>query len=142
MRRRERRIVLLLLLTAMPALAQGTMTQRMAGTWFGTGQPNDKTEMYIDHFSADGGFRNQHRWCRQGKVAQDLSESGRWRMSGDTLTIDIATVNDRPEPRSDVYRVTSVDGRSQNYVYLANNFAYHAHKVAADFPMPPCDLTS
>jgi hypothetical protein len=141
MKRQQRRISVLLLLTAMPALAQGTMTQRMAGTWFGTGQPNDRTEMYIDYFNADGGFHNQHRWCRQGK-ALDFAETGRWRMSGDTLTIDIATVNGQSEPRSDVYRVTSVDARSQNYVYLANNFAYHAHKVAASFPMPPCDLTS
>jgi hypothetical protein len=98
--------------------------------------------MYIDYFNADGGFHNRHRWCREGKVAQDISETGRWRMSGDTLTIDIATVNGQQEPRTDVYRVTSVDARSQNYVYLANNFAYHAHKVAGSFPMPPCDLTS
>jgi len=57
-------LVAALLLAASPALAQGTATQgalaqRWAGAWFGTGQPDDKSEMYIDIFNADGSFRNQ-----------------------------------------------------------------------------------
>ncbi len=68
--------------------------------------------MYIDYFNADGGFRNQHRQCAQGKVAYETSETGRWRVSGDTLTIDIATVNGKPDPRSDRYR--DQVGRRQN----------------------------
>ena len=64
----------LLLLTALPAQAA---TYPMAGTWFGTGQPDDKSEMYIDYFNADGGFRNQHRYCRQGKVSREVRQAGR-----------------------------------------------------------------
>ena len=132
-----------LMLVAVPALAQkpAPISERMVGSWFGTGQPEDKSEMFIDTFNADGSFRNQHRWCRQGK-ATDLSETGRWNMAGNILTIDIATVSGRPEPRSDRYRVNVVDGKTQDYVYLSNNFRYKARKVAGNFPMPPCDLTS
>ncbi len=128
-----------LLFIALPACAA---TYPMTGAWFGTGQPDDRSEMYIDTFNADGSFHNQHRWCREGRIAREVRETGRWKVAGDLLTIDIATVDGRPEPRSDVYRLLSVDAKNQNYVYLKTSFAYHAHRVAADFPMPACDLTS
>ena len=133
--------VLILAPTALPALAQGSLRDRMVGIWFGIGQPDDKSQMYIDHFNADGSFRNQHRWCRQGK-ATDIAESGRWRVEGNILTIDIATVNGQSDPRSDRYRINSADGKIQDYTFLANNFGYKARKVDARFQMPPCDLTS
>jgi hypothetical protein len=133
-----------LLLAAAPALAQkpAGMTQRWAGIWFGTGQPNDRSQMYIDYFNADGSFHNQHRQCAQGQVVYEVFETGRWRIAGDRLTIDIATVNKRAEPRTDLYRIKSVDERMQNYVYLPTNFEYRARKVGAGFKMPPCDLSS
>jgi hypothetical protein len=128
-----------LLLAALPASAA---TWPVAGDWFGTGQPDDKSEMYLDHFGADGSFRNQHRYCREGKIALEIKETGRWWVSGDILTVDIATVSGRSQPRTDHYRLISVDAKMQNYIVLPSQFAYHARKVAGDFPMPPCDLTS
>ncbi len=133
-----------LLLAAAPALAQKpkTMSERMVGSWFGSGQPHDRSQMYIDNFLADGSFRNQHRQCAQGKIASELFEAGRWRLVGNILTIDIATVDGKPDPRSDRYRVNSVDDKIQDYTYLPTNFGYKARKVAAGYKMPPCDLTS
>jgi hypothetical protein len=95
----------------------------------------------IDTFNADGSFRNQHRWCRQGK-ASDLSETGRWRVVGNILNISIATVSGQPQPREDRYRINAVDGKTQDYTFLANSFNYKARKVDGKFPMPPCDLSS
>jgi len=129
----------LLLLATLPASAA---TYPVAGDWFGTGQPDDKSEMYIDHFGADGSFHNQHRYCRQGKIWREARETGRWSVAGNILTIAIATVNGQSDPRSDRYRLTGVDAKNQNYVSLPNNFPYHAHKVDAGFAMPSCDLTS
>jgi hypothetical protein len=137
-----------LLLAAAPALAQNakpqpkSMSERMVGSWFGSGQPHDRSQMYIDNFLPDGSFRNQHRQCALGKIADEIFEAGRWRMAGNILTIDIATVNGQQRPRSDRYRVNSVDDRIQDYTYLATNFGYKARKVAAGYKMPPCDLSS
>lgn len=133
----RRWLVAALLLAALPAQAA---TYPMAGVWFGTGQPGDRSEMYIDYFSADGSFHNQHRECRQGKIASEIKETGRWSVKGDILTIDIATVNGAADPRSDHYRLISVDATTQKYVVLPSNFPYNAHKMAADFVMPPCDV--
>ncbi len=140
----KRWVFALLLLLALPLSQPGqaqTLTQRMAGSWFGTGQPDDRSEMFIDTFNADGSFRNQHRWCRQGK-ASDLSETGRWRVVGNILNISIATVSGQPQPREDRYRINAVDGKTQDYTFLANSFNYKARKVDGKFPMPPCDLSS
>ena len=140
-----------LLLAASPALAQAPkpstqkprpLAERWAGIWFGSGQPGDRSQMYIDSFNADGSFRNQHRQCAQGKIAHEAFETGRWRIVGDRLTIEIATVNNQADPRTDVYRIKSVDERMQNYFYLPTNFEYRARKVPASFKMPPCDLSS
>ena len=129
--------IALLLLTALPAQAA---TFPVAGDWFGTGQPEDRSEMYIDHFGADGSFRNQHRYCRQGKVFRELRETGRWSVKGNILTVEIATQDGQPAPRFDHYKLLSVDATTQSYVVLPTNFPYKAHKVAANFDMPRCDL--
>ena len=87
----------LALLAALAGLSPaGAAAYPMAGVWFGTGQPNDRSEMYIDYFNADGSFHNQHRECRQGKIASDLRETGHWTIARDILTIDIATVDGKP----------------------------------------------
>jgi hypothetical protein len=133
-----KRIAAVLLFATLPVSAA---SYPMAGAWFGTGQPNDRSSMYIDTFLPDGRFAGQFRACFNGK-ALDQADAGTWSVSGNILTIAIATVDGKAAPRSDSYRLLSVDAKSQNYVFIPNNFAYHAHKVAADFPMPPCDLVS
>ena len=127
----------LALLAALPAQAA---TFPVAGDWFGTGQPGDRSEMYIDHFVADGGFHNQHRYCRLGKIAAEVRETGRWSVKGNILTVTIATENGQPRPRTDTYKLLAVDATTQSYVVLPTNFPYKAHKVDAKFEMPPCDL--
>ena len=129
----------LCLMAPVPARAA---TYPMAGVWFGTGQPNERRHIYNPTIKAEGTIHTQNRECRQGKIASEIKETGRWSVKGDMLSIDIATVNGTPDPRTDLYRLIAVDAKSQNYVYLRTNFAYHAHKVAGDFAMPPCDLTS
>jgi hypothetical protein len=136
------RSVLALLLLSAPAAAKPSLSAASwAGTWFGTGQPNDKSEMYIDYFETAGTFHNHHRYCRQGK-ADDLTETGHWSLKGDALTVRIDTVNGQLAPRVDDYRALSVDAKTQRYIFLQTNFAYKAERVDAKFEMPPCDLTS
>lgn len=143
MRTKRIALVLAALLATQPVLAQAQapLRDRMVGIWFGSGQPGDRSQMYIDHFNADGSFNNQHRWCRMGK-AFDTAESGRWRMEGNILVIDIALTGGRAEPRRDRYRVHAVDAKTQDYTLIENSFNYKARKVDGKFQMPPCDLTS
>ena len=128
---------LVLLLLPCAAIAAPTM----AGNWFGYGQPDDKGAMYLDRMLPNGEFRVHHRTCIKGKAFDQIA-AGRWSQSGNTFTIDIQTVNGEPSPRTDVYRLLSMDAKSQRYVYLRTNFAYDAKRVPSDFKMPPCDLIS
>ena len=109
------------LLWAAPACAFAPAA--LQGNWFGTGQPEDRSEMYIDHFLPGGVFRAEHRWCRQGKAA-DHTQTGHWSLSGDTLTIHVATEDDMRVERDDVYRITLLDAQRQTSVYLPENFTY------------------
>ena len=77
------------------------------GTWFGQGQPHDKSEMWIARMLAGGEFRVQFRTCHKGK-ATDQFEIGRWVLKDGLETIDIALVNDRPLPRRDQYRILHI----------------------------------
>ncbi len=133
-----RSVVAALLLMALPANAAPPW---LAGTWFGTGQPGDRSEMFLDTMGANGQFRAHHRWCRKGKPV-DQFQAGTWSLKGDLLTINVATVNGKPSPQSDPYRILSHDAHSQKYVYLPINFAYTSSRVAANFDMPSCELTS
>jgi hypothetical protein len=130
-----------LALVALLLPAQVQAAPWLAGTWFGTGQPGDRSEMFLDTMGADGTFHAHHRWCRKGK-ALDQFQAGTWTLKGDSLIIKVLTVNGRPSPESDAYRILSHDAHSQNYVYLPIHFAYTSNRVASGFDMPGCELTS
>lgn len=136
-----KRAALLLLLIASPAAAAGP-NDWMAGRWFGTGQPNDKSEMWLAQAFADGRFHVQFRACRQGK-AYDKTNDGTWSLAGAAETISIDTVDGtRLLPRQDHYTILSHDKARQVYRYEGTGFVYTSHKVDAKFAMPDCDLTS
>src|ERR1700679_3892900 len=128
MRPISRPVLVVLLLSAPAAATPSLSAASWTGTWFGTGQPNDRSEMYIDYFEPAGVFHNHHRSCRQGK-ADDLAESGHWSLKGDALTVQIDTINGQSAPRVDDYRALSVDAKTQRYILLPTNFQYTAKRV-------------
>jgi len=114
----------------------------LPGRWFGTGQPNDKSEMWLETAGADGSFHVLFRACRQGK-AYDKTNDGRWRLDGATETVTVDTVGGaKVVPRQDVYTILAHDGGRQTYRYEGTGFVYTSRRVDAKFTMPPCDLTS
>ena len=46
----------------------------LIGSWFGTGQPDDKAAMWIAHMGANGGFAAQFRSCVKGKEVDEIQE--------------------------------------------------------------------
>jgi hypothetical protein len=135
-----KRALLVLLLAATPAAA--APDGWMVGRWFGTGQPNDKSEMWLAEAFGDGRFHVLFRACRQGK-AFDKTNDGRWTLDGAAETISIDTVDGvKLMPRQDRYTILSHTGAKQTYRYEATGFVYTSRKVDAKFAMPPCDLTS
>jgi hypothetical protein len=129
-----------LLLLAIPAQAAESW---MVGSWFGYGQPNDKSQMWLGVAGGDGKFHVQHRACRQGK-AFDATNDGTWSLKGDIFTVRIERVDGQALPaiRDDVYRVLSHRNTQQTYRYEATGFVYHSRKVNGKFQLPPCDLSS
>ena len=63
-------------------------------------------------------------------------------MEGNILITDIATVDGKPYVYTVRYRLISVDGKTQNYVSLPDNFPYHARRMDPKFEMPSCDMSS
>jgi hypothetical protein len=141
----RRAALLLLLLAAAPAMAapnDGAPNHWMIGRWFGTGQPDDKGEMWLAQAFADGRFHVQFRRCRQGK-AFDTTNDGTWVLDGARETIRIDTVDGQKlMPRHDRYTILSHTSGKQVYRYEGTGFVYTSRKVAANFAMPRCDLTS
>jgi hypothetical protein len=129
---------LLLLIAAVPARAAAPP---LVGTWFGYGQPWDKSAMYLDTMEANGRFHAHHRTCVKGK-ATDQVEQGAWTLNRNILTIRIETVNGQFQPRVDDYKLLSVTAKQQHYVYIPMNFAYTSQRVAPGYKMPACDLVS
>jgi hypothetical protein len=135
---RGRAAGLLIFLLVVPAQAAPSY---MVGTWFGHGQPQDKTSMYIDRMRADGTWRGEYRTCLKGK-APDQVQAGHWSLVGDILTLQVERVDGQAAPRTDTYKMLSHDAHSQKYLSLGWNFPYTPQRVADDFQMPSCELTS
>lgn len=127
----------LLLLLATPAWAASDI----AGTWFGTGQPDDRGSMYIDRLHPNGDWRGEYRTCVKGK-AEDTVQTGHWSLSGDMLSLSVETAGGMIVSRTDIYRMLSHDAKSQKYVSLPSNFAYTPRRMPDSFKMPGCDLIS
>lgn len=127
----------LFVLIASPVCAQSTMV----GTWFGQGQPNSKESMYIDRMRADGNWRGEYRTCIKGKSSDQVQE-GSWVLKGDTLILKVEMVDGHREARTDSYKMISHTATTQKYVSLGWNFPYTPKKMADDFQMPSCELTS
>jgi hypothetical protein len=128
---------LCLVLAATPAMAAASL----AGTWFGQGEPFDKTEMYLDHFLPNGEIHSQFRLCQKGQP-RDSREDGTWAVSGNILTIKVARHDGLAAPREDVYRLDLVTPQRFRETYLALNFPFDERRVADDFQMPSCELVS
>jgi hypothetical protein len=111
------------------------------GIWFGEGEPEDSHEMWLEWFTADGGFRGLYRLCDKGK-GRDMVQAGRWSIDGDDETIQIATVDGLPAPRIDLYKRMSYDGKKWVYRYLGNGYVFTARRVDDKFQMPSCESIS
>src|ERR1700759_4857043 len=98
-----RGVVLVLFLAALPAAAAPSL----AGTWFGQGEPFDKSEMYLDHFLPNGEIHSQFRTCNKGKSVDNFEE-GNWGVSGTIRTIKVLRHNGAPAYREDVCRLDLV----------------------------------
>ncbi len=128
---------LALALSAAPAGAAASLV----GTWFGTGQPDDKGAMYLDHLLPDGRVHSQFRSCIKGK-AVDSTEDGTWVVAGDIRTVTVITHDGLFLPRIDHYRIVSLAADRYREVYIPLNFAYDSRRVDAKFTMPSCELVS
>jgi len=127
----------LVLLLASPAYAQSYMV----GTWFGQGQPNSKESMYIDRMRPDGSWRGEYRTCVKGKSSDQVQE-GRWLLTGDTLTLKVEMVDGHRAARIDSYKMIAHTATTQKYISQGWDFPYAPQKMADDFQMPSCELTS
>jgi hypothetical protein len=134
---RRRAAWLFVMLLATPAYAASDIS----GTWFGTGQPGDRSSMYIDRLQANGNWRGEYRTCIKGK-SQDSIQTGHWSLSGDMLSLSVETVDGMIVSRTDIYRMLSHDAKTQKYVSLPSNFAYTPRRMPDSFKMPGCDLVS
>ena len=131
-------LAVLLALSVTPAVAAPSY---MIGTWFGTGQPHDRSSMYIDRMRPNGSWRGEYRTCVKGKP-QDTVQEGSWSLNGDILSLKVQTVDSFPLPRTDTYKMLAHSATTQKYIELSRNFPYTPTRVADDFKMPPCDLVS
>ncbi len=97
--------------------------------------------MWIAHMNSNGVFAAQFRSCVKGKEFNEV-EAGRWRLEGDTETVNIQQVNGKPFTREDVYKILSHDNQKQVYRYLRDGFVFTSHRVDSKFEMPSCEAIS
>jgi hypothetical protein len=128
-----------LIVLAAPALA-AERPSYLIGHWFGQGEPNDKSEMWLAHAGANGDFAVQFRACRKGK-ASDLIQKGTWWFQDGIEYIQITSSNGQVVFNETPYKILSHDGKRQTYS-MPSGFVFKSSRVNADFRMPPCELVS
>ena len=112
----------------------------LTGRWFGQGEPNDKSEMWLAQALPNGDFVAQFRACRKGK-ATDLFEKGKWWFQDGTEYVQITWSNGQVVFDETPYKILSHDGNHQTYS-LPDGFVFRSARVDANFHMPECDLVS
>jgi hypothetical protein len=112
----------------------------LTGHWFGQGEPNDTSEMWLAHASANGDFAAQFRSCRKGK-ASDLLQKGTWWFQDGVEYVQITMSGGRIVFDETPYKILFHDGKHQTYS-MPSGFVFKSSRVDADFRMPPCELIS
>jgi hypothetical protein len=112
----------------------------LIGTWFGQGEPHDKSEMWLAQTSANGEIAVQFRACRKGKP-YDLFQKGRWWFRDGIETVQITLSNGQVVFDETPYKILSHDGNHQTYS-MPSGFVFRSARVHAKFKMPDCDLVS
>jgi hypothetical protein len=128
-----------LALMATPVLA-AEHPSYLTGHWFGQGEPNDKSEMWLAHAGANGDFAVQFRACRKGK-ASDLIQKGTWWFQDGVEYIQITSSNGQVVFNETPYKILSHDGKHQTYS-MPSGFVFKSSRVDTAFRMPPCELVS
>jgi hypothetical protein len=128
----------LLALTAPAAAAEHPAF--LTGYWFGQGEPNDRSEMWLGHAAANGEFKVQFRTCRKGQ-ASDLFQQGTWWFQDGVETVQITLAGGAIVFDETPYQMLFHDGNHQTYA-MPSGFVFKSSRVDANFRMPPCELTS
>ncbi|HET7086798.1 MAG TPA: hypothetical protein VFI23_18670 [Rhizomicrobium sp.] len=116
----------------------------LAGSWFGQGEPHDRSEMWLAHAAPNGDFAVQFRACRKsqnGYQASDLIQKGKWWFQDGTEMVQITWSNGQVMFDETPYKILFHDGNHQTYS-MPSGFVFKSSRVAADFQMPACDLVS
>ena len=129
-----------LILLAAPALA-AERPSYLIGHWFGQGEPNDKSEMWLAHAGANGDFTAQFRACRKGKASDDLVQKGTWWFQDGIEYVQITSSNGQIVFNETPYKILAHDGKHQTYS-MPSGFVFRSSRVDANFRMPPCELVS
>jgi len=130
---------LFLLLLATSAFA-AERPSYLVGHWFGQGEPNDRSEMWLGSAGANGDFAVQFRTCRKGK-ASDLFQNGTWWFQDGVEYVQITLSGGRIVFDETPYKILFHDGKHQTYS-MPSGFVFHSSRVEANFRMPPCELVS
>jgi hypothetical protein len=129
-----------LMLLAVPAMA-AEHPSYLTGHWFGQGEPNDKSEMWLAHAGANGDFAVQFRTCRKGKPRGDLLQKGTWWFQDGIEFVQITLSNGQIVFNETPYKILAHDGNHQTYS-MPSGFVFKSSRVDAKFQMPPCELVS
>jgi hypothetical protein len=125
--------LLMLVAAEVPA---GEHPPYLTGLWFGQGEPNDKSEMWLARTTADGEIAVQFRACRKGE-ASDIFQKGRWWFRDGIEYVQITLSNGQIVFDETPYKILSHDGNHQTYS-MPSGFVFRSTRVDAKFKMPDC----
>jgi|SRR5579871_1001716 len=140
-----RALPLLALLLVVPVAARAVVAdargQFLVGHWYGEEQPEDPNVFWLASFWPDGRFEAMFRTCHKDK-AVDERDDGTWTYRNGVARVTSTRVDGHPILAIEDYRTLSYDGRKHVYRHLRTNFVFTAVRVAADFTLPSCALSS
>lgn len=134
------RSIVLLVLLATQTAAAAEHPPYLIGHWFGQGEPDDRSEMWLGNAGANGDFAVQFRTCRKGK-ASDLFQKGTWWFQDGIEYVQITLSGGRVVFDETPYKMLFHDGKHQTYS-MPSGFVFKSSRVDTNFRMPPCELVS
>jgi hypothetical protein len=113
----------------------------LVGDWYGEGQPDNPNVYWVAHIQEDGFYSAHFRFCR-GHVASDVEDLGNWTYSAKVAVLVTLRVNGQAVHDTDRYDTISYDGRKHVYRHERTGYVFTAVRVAKDFELPTCSLSS
>ena len=132
-------LMILIAVSNVAAAPAPSQPPTIVGFWYGIGEPGDPDTFYVDAFHPDGKFNGMYAKCEKGKLINQQTQAGTWKLEDGVLTINSTVIDGKPGKFDHSYDVELLTATEFHARLQDIDFLFIERRIPK-FEFPPCYL--